>query len=104
MWNKPVPPRILDAARQLKQRGLVRFLAVSTHERKLVPQIAAANDFDIVHFRYNAAHPGAEKDIFPAPARHTVPAWFRLPPRVGGNCSARRRCKGSSWARIRSQG
>ena len=65
MWNKPVPPRILDAARQLKQRGLVRFLAVSTHQRKLVPQIAAAKDFDVVHFRYNAAHPGAEKEIFP---------------------------------------
>jgi predicted aldo/keto reductase-like oxidoreductase len=65
MWNKPVSPRILDAARQLKQRGLVRFLAVSTHQRTLVPQIATANDFDIVHFRYNAAHPGAEKDIFP---------------------------------------
>jgi len=65
MWNKPVAPKILDAARQLKQRGLVRFLAVSTHQRSLVPQIAAAHDFDIVHFRYNAAHPGAEKDIFP---------------------------------------
>jgi len=65
MWNKPVAPRILDAARQLRQRGLVRFLAVSTHQRTLVPQIAAASDFDIVHFRYNAAHPGAEQDIFP---------------------------------------
>jgi predicted aldo/keto reductase-like oxidoreductase len=65
MWNKPVPPRILDAARQLKQRGLVRFLAVSTHQRTLVPSIAAASDFDVVHFRYNAAHPGAEKEIFP---------------------------------------
>ncbi len=65
MWNKPVAPKILDAARQLKQRDLVRFLAVSTHQRTLVPHIATANDFDIVHFRYNAAHPGAEKDIFP---------------------------------------
>ena len=65
MWNKPVPARILDAARKLKQRGLARFLAVSTHQRKLVPQIAAGSDFDIVHFRYNAAHPGAEQDIFP---------------------------------------
>jgi aryl-alcohol dehydrogenase-like predicted oxidoreductase len=65
MWDKPVPPRILDAARELKQRGLVRFLAVSTHQRTTVPQIAAASDFDIVHFRYNAAHPGAEQDIFP---------------------------------------
>ncbi|MGO8732357.1 MAG: aldo/keto reductase [Terriglobia bacterium] len=65
LWNKQVPPRILDAARRLKERGLTRFLAVSTHKRALVPQIAAARDFDVVHFRYNAAHPGAEKDIFP---------------------------------------
>ena len=65
MWNKPVAPRILDAARKLRERGLTRFLAVSTHARTLVPPIAAAHDFDIVHFRYNAAHPGAETDIFP---------------------------------------
>jgi aryl-alcohol dehydrogenase-like predicted oxidoreductase len=65
MWNKPLPPKILDAAQKLKQRGLVRFLAVSTHQRTLVPTLASGNDFDIVHFRYNAAHPGAEKDIFP---------------------------------------
>ena len=65
MWNKPVPPRILDAARELKRRGLARFLAVSTHHRTLVPKFAVGDDFDIVHFRYNAMHPGAEKDIFP---------------------------------------
>jgi len=65
LWNKPVSPRILDAARRLQARGLVRFLGVSTHQRTLVPQIAAGRDFDVVHFRYNAAHPGAEKEIFP---------------------------------------
>ena len=65
MWNKPVPPRILDAARELKLRGRVRFLGVSTHTRTLVPRIAAEHDFDVIHFRYNAAHPGAERDIFP---------------------------------------
>ena len=65
MWNRPVAPRILEAAQRLQARGLVRYLAVSTHTRSLVPAIAAARDFDIVHFRYNAAHPGAETDIFP---------------------------------------
>jgi aryl-alcohol dehydrogenase-like predicted oxidoreductase len=65
MWNRPVSPRILDAARRLKARGLVRFLAVSTHKRRLAPGIAAGSDFDVIHFRYNAAHPGAEQDIFP---------------------------------------
>jgi aryl-alcohol dehydrogenase-like predicted oxidoreductase len=73
MWNKPVAPKILDAARDLKRRGLVRFLAVSTHQRTLVPKIALEDDFDIVHFRYNAAHPGAEKEIFPALLPHHRP-------------------------------
>ncbi len=65
MWNRPVAPRILEAAQRLKARGLVRHLAVSTHTRALVPGIAAGSDFDVIHFRYNAAHPGAETDIFP---------------------------------------
>jgi len=56
---------MLDAARKLRERGLVRFLAVSTHKRSLVPKIAEGRDFDVIHFRYNAAHPGAEREIFP---------------------------------------
>ena len=65
LWNKRVPIRILEAALRLKERGLARFLAVSTHHRPLAPQLAADRDLDVVHFRYNAAHPGAELDIFP---------------------------------------
>ncbi len=65
MWQRPVPPRILEAAQRLQQRGLVRHLGLSTHKRVRVPEIAAASDFDVIHFRYNAAHPGAEQDIFP---------------------------------------
>ncbi len=65
LWNKPVPRRILDAALKLKERGLTRFLGITTHRRGFVPELAAGRDFDVVHFRYNAAHPGAEVDIFP---------------------------------------
>ncbi len=65
LWNKPVPRKIMDAARELKRRGLTRFLAISTHHRTLVPKFAIDDDIDIVHFRYNAVHPGAERDIFP---------------------------------------
>ena len=86
LWNKSVPARILDAARKLKERGLVKHLAVSTHKRVLVPRIAAGGDFDVVHFRYNAAHPGAEQDIFPQlPAQnlpglvaYTATSWGQL--------------------------
>jgi hypothetical protein len=65
-WNKGVSPRILDAALACKERGLVRHLGVSTHTRPLVPGFAeAGSPFDVVHFRYNAAHRGAEDDVFP---------------------------------------
>jgi aryl-alcohol dehydrogenase-like predicted oxidoreductase len=63
MWNKPVSPRVMDAALETRRRGLVRFLGVSTHQRTRVPDLA--RESDVVHFRYNAAHPGAERDIFP---------------------------------------
>jgi aryl-alcohol dehydrogenase-like predicted oxidoreductase len=65
LWNKPVSPAILDAARAVRERGLVRHLALSSHRRSLISTLAAGSDLDVLHFRYNAAHPGAEHDIFP---------------------------------------
>ncbi len=65
LWNKPVAERILEAARKLKDRGLVRFLALSSHDRPLLGRLLAAHAFDVFHFRYNAIHTGAERDIFP---------------------------------------
>ncbi|MBM3726800.1 MAG: aldo/keto reductase [Acidobacteria bacterium] len=62
-WNGPVGSGILDAALMLRERGLVRHLGFSTHNRPLVP--AAADPLDIAHVRYNAEHPGAENDVFP---------------------------------------
>ncbi|MCC6858721.1 MAG: hypothetical protein IT158_09175 [Bryobacterales bacterium] len=64
MWNRPVPERVVDACRRLRARGLVRFLALSTHQRPLVPRMIAS-DFDLFHLRYNAVHRGAERDVFP---------------------------------------
>jgi aryl-alcohol dehydrogenase-like predicted oxidoreductase len=64
-WNKPVSEAILDAARRARERGLVRYLALSSHNRSLVATLSARTDYDVMHFRYNAAHPGAERDIFP---------------------------------------
>ncbi|HLK66283.1 MAG TPA: hypothetical protein VKU19_22770 [Bryobacteraceae bacterium] len=84
IWGKPVSGRILEACQKARQRGLVHFLGVSTHNRSLVPHFAA--QFDVVHFRYNAAHPGAEMDIFPhLPAKNragtvsfTATSWGQL--------------------------
>ena len=73
MWNREPPPRIMEACRKLKERGLVRFLALSTHNRPLVPRLASGPDFDVFHVRYNAAHSGAEQDVFPRLAAENRP-------------------------------
>jgi aryl-alcohol dehydrogenase-like predicted oxidoreductase len=63
-WNNGMRRRVLDAARILQRRGLVNFVAVSCHNRATASALAASGDYDIVHLRYNAAHPGAERDVF----------------------------------------
>jgi len=64
-WNSMPPPRILDRARALKAKGLVRRLVISSHERTLLPRLAELEGIDGVMVRYNAAHPGAEREVFP---------------------------------------
>jgi aryl-alcohol dehydrogenase-like predicted oxidoreductase len=64
-FNDPPPRAILDAALELKRRGLVRHLAISSHRRTLFPEIERERTFDIYHLRYNAGHRGAEREIFP---------------------------------------
>lgn len=65
LWNHKPPRRILDASRKLRERGLIRHIAVSTHQRPLVSELAADPDVGIVHVRYNAVHKGAEREVFP---------------------------------------
>jgi aryl-alcohol dehydrogenase-like predicted oxidoreductase len=65
LWNHKPPPRILDASRRLRERGLIRHLAISTHHRPLAANLASDADVGIMHVRYNAVHPGAEREVFP---------------------------------------
>ena len=65
LWNRQPPPRILDASRRLRERGLIRNIAISTHHRPLVSTLSSDSDIGIMHVRYNAVHPGAEREVFP---------------------------------------
>jgi len=66
-FNSGPPRRVLDAARALKAEGKVRALAMSGHHRPHFAKLAQQpdNPIDIFMVRYNAAHPGAERDVFP---------------------------------------
>jgi aryl-alcohol dehydrogenase-like predicted oxidoreductase len=65
LWNHKPPPRILEASNKLRERGLVRHIAISTHHRPLAAELDADPGVGIVHVRYNAVHKGAEGEVFP---------------------------------------
>lgn len=57
-----------ESMRQLVQRGKVRAIGFSTHDRALARAAARAGTggWDVVMTRHNAAHTGAEREVFPA--------------------------------------
>ena len=64
-WNAPPPQRIVDAALALRDKGKVKKLMVSCHHRPAFEGFIADASFDALMLRYNAAHPGAEREVFP---------------------------------------
>jgi predicted aldo/keto reductase-like oxidoreductase len=62
-------PRLIEGAMLMKKKGLVRFIGISSHSRKLLGTLAGEGHFDVFHLRYNAAHRGAETEIFPLLAK-----------------------------------
>ena len=61
--NRP-RKQLMELALGLKEKGVVRHLALSGHSRKLFPKLIES-PIDIFQVRYNAANSGAEKDVFP---------------------------------------
>ena len=64
-WNGPPPRRIIDAALELREKGKIRTLMVSCHNRPAFQGFIADPTIDALMLRYNAAHPGAEREVFP---------------------------------------
>lgn len=78
-FNQRPPQAILDEALALREQGRVRHLMMSGHRRAFFPEMAREGIFDLLMVRYNAAHRGAEGDVFPelpeAEARPAVCAY-----------------------------
>jgi len=62
--------RVRDELQTLKDEGKVRRIGMSCHDRKFAGELATEGIFDTFMVRYNAAHRGAETDIFPHLNRH----------------------------------
>ena len=63
--SRPPSRRIMDAALRLRDQGKTRFIGVSCHRRSTFRQYVDDGIFDMVMFRYSAAHRGAETEILP---------------------------------------
>jgi aryl-alcohol dehydrogenase-like predicted oxidoreductase len=84
-------PSTIDALVSLRESGMVRAIGVSIHDRKRAGKLAADSPLDMFMIRYNAAHPGAEIDIFPHLAKrnpaivaYTATRWRGLLKRPKG--------------------
>jgi len=79
------------AMRKLKEDGVVKMLGISIHDRKMARQLVSELALDMIMIRYNAAHRGAEQEIFaalpdkrPAIVAYTATRWGKLLERAGG--------------------
>jgi len=65
LFNRTPSDSIMERAVRMHEKGMFRSLAISAHKRPSFLTHAADQRFSILHIRYNAAHVGAETDIFP---------------------------------------
>jgi predicted aldo/keto reductase-like oxidoreductase len=85
-FSKPPSRRILDGALRMKEKGLVRFIGLSGHDRAVFGPLRREGVIDLFHIRYSAVHPGAERDAFPelggedrpGVVAFTAAAWGKL--------------------------
>lgn len=85
-FSRPPSRAILEGALRMKEKGLVRFIGLSGHNREVFGQLRREGVIDLFHIRYSAVHSGAEKDAFPQLAgddrpgvvAFTAAAWGKL--------------------------
>ena len=65
-WRSLIAPGgACEYCRAAKQDGIIRSLGITSHQRPLAAEIARGGLVDALMIRYNAAHRGAEREIFP---------------------------------------
>jgi aryl-alcohol dehydrogenase-like predicted oxidoreductase len=86
-WAKiTAPGGALRYLQDAKRDGTVRRIGITSHQRRLAAEMARSGLIDAVMIRYNAAHRGAERDVFPVTQPLALPViaytalrWGALP-------------------------
>ena len=73
-WEAIVSPGgAADVLENARSQGMVRAIGLTSHQRRLAAQCAESGHLDLLMIRYNAAHRGAEQDVFPVTRRLDLP-------------------------------
>jgi predicted aldo/keto reductase-like oxidoreductase len=65
-WQQILGPGgALEFCREAQRAGKVRMLGLTSHQRPLAAEAARSGLLDMLMIRYNAAHRGAETEVFP---------------------------------------
>ncbi len=67
------PGGAYEAVAAARENGQVRIIGLTTHQRSLGAKWAESGKLDLLMIRYNAAHRGAEDDVFPVTDRLGIP-------------------------------
>jgi aryl-alcohol dehydrogenase-like predicted oxidoreductase len=63
--KKEFPEKAREELVRLREEGKIHAIGMSCHDRIFAGTLAAQGALDVFMIRYNAAHRGAEQDIFP---------------------------------------
>ncbi|HEY1860122.1 MAG TPA: aldo/keto reductase [Gemmataceae bacterium] len=74
----------LEYCRAAQRDGTVRLLGLTSHQRPLAAEIAKTGLLDLLMIRYNAAHRGAETEMFPVTDALKMPVVVYTCLRWGG--------------------
>ncbi len=91
MKGKEFPERAREELLKFREEGKIGSVGMSCHDRRFAGQQASEGSLDVLMVRYNAAHRGAENDIFPQACLHnpgiisyTATRWTYLLGRPSG--------------------
>ena len=73
-WHEIVAPGgAWEYLAEEKHRGRLKLIGLTSHQRSLAAQWTESGKLDLLMVRYNAAHRGAEREVFPIAQQMQIP-------------------------------
>lgn len=107
-WKEIAKPGgALKGLEEARREGLVKLIGLTSHQRRLAARWTESGKLDLLMIRYNAAHRGAEEDVFPVTERLHIPVitytaqrWGALKKRTPGDPEGFKPPQAREWYRF----